>query len=193
MKDFTHITVLLDSSGSMALLTNDIIGGYNSFIQEQQALGDNATISVYTFSNFVEGYKIPESIKSARFLTRATYVPVGGTALFDALIKSMADTGDYLSSMIESERPNKVLFVVITDGEENASKMGYTREQIAAKIKEQQELYNWEFIYIAANQDAFTEGFFLGIGNTVNFYPTPQGTRDMYQSVSTAVGSVRTR
>lgn len=193
MKDFTHITVLLDSSGSMAPLTNDVIGGYNAFIQEQKALGDNATLSLYTFSNYVEGYKIPESINSARFLTRVNYIPVGGTALFDAIHKSMEDTGNYLSSIIEEERPSKVLFVIITDGEENASKLGFTKEEIASKIKNQQEVYNWEFIYVAANQDAFTEGSTLGINNTINYYATPQGTRDMYNAVSTATHSVRSR
>ena len=193
MKDFTHITILLDSSGSMAPLANDVIGGYNNLIQQQQELGDNATLSVYTFSNIVEGYKVPEPISSARFLTRVTYQPVGGTALFDALITSINDTGKYLNSIIESERPNKVLFVIITDGEENASKMGYTKEQIAEKIKEQQEVYNWEFVYVAANQDAFTSGNSLGIKTNINYYATPQGTRDMYGAVGATVSAVRSR
>jgi uncharacterized protein with von Willebrand factor type A (vWA) domain len=193
MKDFTHITILLDSSGSMAPLTNDVIGGYNTFIQNQQELGDNASISVYTFSDTVSGYTFPESIKSARFLTRVTYQPCGGTALFDALMRSINDTGSYLSSINEDERPNKVIFAIITDGEENASKLGYTKEQVASTIKQQQELYSWEFVFIGANQDSFSEAANLGISNSINFCGSAAGVRTMYDSLASTVTAYRAR
>lgn len=191
MKDYTHITILLDTSGSMAPITNDVIGGYNSFIQNQQELGDNASISLYTFNDRIEGYRIPEPINSARFLTRNTYVPFGATALFDAIAQSIKDTGNYLLGIEEDDRPNKVIFAIITDGEENASRNGYTKNLIADMIKHQQDLYSWEFIFIGANQDSFSEASSLGINNAINFVAGPQGIRDMYSGLGATVSSYR--
>lgn len=176
------MTVLLDKSGSMGSIKESTIKGYNGFLDKQQELKTEGFISLVQFSS--EGYVKwdSQSIEKASKLNNENYIPDGMTPLLDALGKTINETGDRLRNM--TEKPDKVLFVIITDGYENYSKE-YKREDIANMIKHQKDKYSWEFVYLGANQDSFTEANHIGInwGGTMNF----ASAQCMYNNVATMV------
>jgi hypothetical protein len=108
--------------------------------------------------------------------TIASFVPSGATALLDAMAKAIAETGQRLESMAENRRPGKVLMVIMTDGEENSSRL-FKKPQVVEMVKHQTEVYQWEFVYLGANQDAIAVGQALGIptANNLNYEPTSGG------------------
>lgn len=169
-KDYTHITVILDRSGSMEKVKEDTIGGFNAFLNEQKNLEGEATISIIQFDNEYEYIAKFKPIQEVEELNSSTYKPRGMTALYDALGKAIKQTGKTLRNMKEEDRPEKVVFVILTDGYENASKK-YTADNIKDKIEHQQSKYNWDFTYIGANQDAILVGNSMGISKdkSLNF------------------------
>jgi uncharacterized protein YegL len=192
MKDTTEIVVVLDKSGSMGPRQNDAIGGFNQFLKEQQAEAGEANLSLVLFDTT---YNIPytgKPIKGVEPLDKNTYRPGGGTALNDALARAIIETGKRLSDMPEATRPEKVICVVITDGEENSSKE-HTKEQVQEMVKHQEEKYDWAFIYLGANVDAFAAAAQLGIKGAMacNFAPSSVGTRSAYAGTSEAVSGYR--
>ena len=173
MKDATHIAVLLDRSGSMGDIKDDAIGGFNCFLKEQKAAGANATLTLVQFdteSTDVVHESMP--ILEVPDLNHQTFQPRGGTPLLDALGQTIDNTGRALAAIPEANRPNKVVFVVITDGQENSSHR-YTKASVKEKIDHQSGQYNWQFVFLGANQDAFDEAGAVGIamGNAANFAP----------------------
>ena len=120
-QNYTHLVLVLDASGSMGKLTSDTIGSFNSFLSDQKALPDEATFTLCTFNDDTKLVHHFEKLASVPDLTNKTYKPNGSTALLDAMGSTIDSVGEKLSSMPESERPSKVLFMVITDGEENVS------------------------------------------------------------------------
>jgi hypothetical protein len=190
--NYTHITVLLDESGSMGHLAEDTRGGFNNFLTEQQAVEGKATMTVCKFSS---GYTILSSmrdIKSVEPLTVRTYSPGGGTALLDAMGRCITELGSALAKMPEEKRPGKVLFLVITDGEENASKE-WTKAKIAEMVKHQEEAYKWNFLYLGANVDAFGESADLGIraSNAIGYTASAKGIGAAYNVMSRGLSAVR--
>ena len=177
MKDITHIAVLLDRSGSMSSVKDETIGGYNGFIKGQKDAGDNATLSLVQFdSGGIDALQEFTPIKAVPDLTGDTYQPRGMTPLLDALGETIESTGRSLAAIPESNRPDKVVFVVITDGQENASHV-YSKARIKEMIDHQSGAYNWQFVYLGANQDAFAEAGGLGVtmDNAANFVPDAMG------------------
>ena len=173
MKDATHIAVLLDRSGSMGDIKDDAIGGFNCFLKEQKAAGANATLTLVQFdteSTDVVHESMP--ILEVPDLNHQTFQPRGGTPLLDALGQTIDSTGRALAAIPEANRPNKVVFVVITDGQENSSHH-HTKASVKEKIDHQSGQYNWQFVFLGANQDAFDEAGAVGIamGNAANFSP----------------------
>jgi Mg-chelatase subunit ChlD len=173
VKDATHIAVLLDRSGSMGDIKDDAIGGFNCFLKEQQAAGANATLTLVQFdteSTDVVHESMP--ILEVPDLNHQTFQPRGGTPLLDALGQTIDGTGRALAAIPEANRPNKVVFVVITDGQENSSRQ-HTKASVKEKIDHQSEQYNWQFVFLGANQNAFDEAGAVGIavGNAANFAP----------------------
>ena len=173
MKDATHIAVLLDRSGSMGDIKDDAIGGFNCFLKEQKAAGANATLTLVQFdteSTDVVHESMP--ILEVPDLNHQTFQPRGGTPLLDALGQTIDSTGRALAAIPEANRPNKVVFVVITDGQENSSHR-HTKASVIEKIDHQSGQYNWQFVFLGANQDAFDEAGAVGIamGNAANFSP----------------------
>lgn len=173
MKDATHIAVLLDRSGSMGDIKDDAIGGFNCFLKEQKAAGANATLTLVQFdteSTDVVHESMP--ILEVPDLNHQTFQPRGGTPLLDALGQTIDSTGRALAAIPEANRPNKVVFVVITDGQENSSHR-HTKASVKEKIDHQSDRYNWQFVFLGANQDAFDEAGAVGIamGNAANFSP----------------------
>lgn len=163
MRDFTEIVMVLDRSGSMESRRDDVIGGYNNFVQQQKDAGPNAALTLVTFDDqSVETVQDHRVITEVSALTRDNYVPRGGTPLLDTLGKVIKETGQYLKGLRPEARPDKVVFVIVTDGQENASRR-FTKGQISEMIAHQESVYNWQFVYLGANQDAFAEAAGLGI------------------------------
>ncbi len=196
--NYTHITVLLDESGSMGSLAEDTRGGFNSFLEEQQAIDGKATMTVCKFSSShgrYPGYQILCSmldISSVEPLTSISYRPGGGTALLDAMGKCITDLKNDLQRLPEDKRPGKVLFLVITDGEENSSRE-WSKAKIAEMIKHQEEVYKWNFLYLGANVDAFAESSAIGIrsSNAIGYTASSKGIGAAYNVVSRGLGAVR--
>jgi len=164
MKDATHIAVLLDRSGSMEAVKDETISGFNYFLKEQKAAGDNASFTLVQFdSASTDVVHEAKPVQEVPDLNGDTYQPRGSTPLLDALGQTINSTGRTLAGIPEANRPDKVVFVVITDGEENASHR-FTKAQVKEMIDHQTEKYNWQFVYLGANQNAFAEAGAVGIG-----------------------------
>jgi len=189
----TLIAAILDKSGSMQPFAADTIGGFNQFLEDQRKLPGEADITVALFSSFNEFIILynSENIQTCEGLNNKNYIPSGMTALFDAIGKTIDKIGAKLANTPEEDRPAKILILISTDGYNNDSKE-YTLEQIKEKINHQREKYNWEFVFTAANIDAFEIGTNMGVSNNVNF--TQANTRDVYtKSFSIATTSYRTK
>lgn len=157
--DLTDLTVVLDRSGSMASCKTDAEGGVNEFIKKQK---EQPGECLFTLVQFDDRY---EKVYDARPIGDITisYVmqPRGMTALLDTLGRAITEAGVRLAAMPEASRPGLVIFVVITDGQENSSKE-FTKAKIKEMLDVQQKVYNWQFTYLGANQDAFAEAGAIG-------------------------------
>jgi uncharacterized protein YegL len=188
MKDLTEIVCVLDRSGSMMDIVDDAIGGFNAFLKTQKELPGQAVMSVVLFNHEYELLHRGKPLGDIPPLTNQTFVPRGSTALYDAVGKTIHGVGVRLAGMAAAERPNKVLFVILTDGHENASHT-FSSQQINEMITHQRNVYSWEFLFLAANQDAFTvsEGLGISRGNAMNFQSTSEDTHRMYKKMSNAI------
>ncbi len=177
-QDYTDITIVLDRSGSMSSIKNDMEGGLNQLIEQQKGFTDrDVRFSLVQFDNVAEKVftELPVGL-----VGNITIKPRGSTALLDALGKVINDTGDRLAGKAESERPAKTMVVVITDGQENASKE-YTNNTINDLVKRQRDQWSWDFVYLGANQDAFAVAGNLGFarGTSMTYNATPAGAMSM--------------
>lgn len=189
MREATTIVAVLDRSGSMGTVRSDAIGGFNTFLREQKANPQPADLRIVLFDSKYETLYSGD-IQEAPELTVDTFVPRGMTALLDALGKSINETGEHLAKLPEDQRPNRVIFVILTDGEENASRE-FTREQVFDLITHQKEKYSWQFVFLAANQDAITTGKELGMNFASSYASTKIGTRSAYETISAGLTKVR--
>ena len=192
MKNATDITIILDRSGSMASIADDTIGGFNSFIEDQRREPSPATVSLVQFDDKYEPNYEGVALSDVAPLTRETFVPRGWTALNDAVGRTVIATGERLAAMPESDRPNKVVCVIITDGQENRS-TEYSSERVRHLVEEQTSKYGWLFVYLGANVNAFAESAKLGISvaNAANYMANAGGVRAAYHVASTSLRSVR--
>jgi uncharacterized protein YegL len=193
MTNSTSIAIVLDRSGSMHSTKNDTIGGFNAFLTEQKKQEGEAVLTLATFANDYTIVYDCMPIADVPELTDAVYIPSGGTALLDAIARTINATETKIASMKQEERPSNVLLVIITDGEENASRE-FNHEKVMGMIKRQQEEQSWSVVYIGANQDAIQVGTSMGIarGNTMNYAANAAGTADLYASVSSNSAAYRT-
>jgi hypothetical protein len=160
--DLTDITMVIDRSGSMSSIRSDAEGGINTFIdQQKQGVGE----ALLTLVQFDTEYEFIHCGVAIGVVPRFELIPRGSTALLDAVGRAINETGARLAAMPESERPGLVAFVIVTDGLENSSRE-FTRERIRQMIEHQQSVYQWQFTFLAANQDAFAEGDRLGIARS---------------------------
>ena len=191
-ENFTAINVILDKSGSMSHLTSDTIGNFNKFLADQKAEPGEAIFTLATFSDRTSIVHNAIKLSDVPELNKHTYAPSGGTALLDAMGTTMTKVGCILSSMKEEDRPSKVIFLIITDGEENVSKE-FTKSQIKDMVTHQSDKYSWEFVFMGANIDAISAGSSLGVSlsNSLNYSASSVGTEDLYKSVSDNLKSYR--
>ena len=157
--DRTDINVILDRSNSMGWgdMYNATIIGFNRFLSQQKEVKESARINFYQFDDIYETVYTDKDIMVAPELNRENFVPRGNTALLDAVGKTIDSVGSRLRNMKESERPQQVMVIVITDGEENCSRQ-YTKSKVEEMIKHQTDVYKWQFVYIGANLDAVKSG-----------------------------------
>jgi len=174
-------------------IANDTIGGFNSFLAEQKKANvDEARLTLVQFDHEYNVIHNAKPLAEVPDLTAETYVPRGNTALLDAMGRTIVTTGEALTAMPEHERPEQVVILVITDGEENAS-TEYTKDKIAEMVKVQTDHYKWQFVFLGANLDAIRAGGSVGVNaaNAMNFQANAAGMGIMYQAVSANVSSYR--
>lgn len=191
-ENYTDINIVLDRSGSMEAVKSDTIGGFNSFLSEQKAVEGEATITLVQFDDVYEEVYKAVPIAEAKPLDTETFVPRGWTALLDAIGRTIIDTGKRLASIKEEERPENVIFVILTDGLENASRE-FDRQRISEMISHQRDVYNWEFVFLGANQDAIATAGDMGItqANALTYAANPAGTQAAFGSVAKNVAAYR--
>jgi hypothetical protein len=192
MKDKTDITIILDRSGSMESVKSDTIGGFNSFLSEQQKIEGEASISLVQFDDQYEVVYSDKDIRNAPRLTEETFQPRGMTALYDAIGRTINSVGERLADLAEEERPDSVVFVILTDGFENASRE-FSAVKVNQMITHQRDTYKWEFIFIGANQDAIISAQAIGIGAhaALTYAANAEGTAEAFGSVAKNVASYR--
>ena len=187
-KGYTEIVYILDRSGSMSGLEADTIGGFNSMMEQQKKTGEKAVVSTVLFDNVCEVIHDRVPIEKVEKMTDEQYYVRGCTALLDAVGGAIHHIGNVHKYAREEDRPTKTLFVITTDGMENASR-NYSYEKIQKMVKRQQKKYGWEFIFIGANIDAYEEAQKYGIrkDRAVNYVCDSIGTANVYAGVSKAV------
>jgi hypothetical protein len=192
MRHEADITIILDRSGSMASIATDVVGGFNHFVTEQRAQPGDCRLTLVQFDNQYEVVYAGRSIAEAPMLNSETFQPRGSTALLDAIGRTIDATGDRLRALPETDRPDRVLLVIITDGLENAS-TEYTRARVFEMISTQRDVYRWGFLFMAANQDAIQEGGHIGIapGAALNFTADGASYRLAAATMSDAVSEFR--
>ena len=191
-KNLTEIVFILDRSGSMAGLEDDTIGGFNAMIQKQKAEEGDAYVSTILFDNYTEVIHDRMDIQKIQPMTHKDYYVRGCTALLDAVGKSIRHIGNIHKYAREEDRPEKTIFVITTDGMENASRE-YTYERVRQMIEHEKEKYGWEFLFLGANIDAAKEAARFGIteDRAANYHADREGTAVIYEAMSEAVCSVR--
>lgn len=187
----TELIFIIDKSGSMAHLTGDTIGGFNGFIASQKALEGKATLTTVLFDDRWRFLHEGVDIQEVNPITTRDYMAGGGTAMLDAIgdiINKVQDRHDELGA----EKPEKVLFIITTDGEENSS-YRFTKTQIEKMIKHQTNGHGWEFMFLGANMDAVKEASNIGItaDRAVNYTYTAQGVADTYTTLNCVAKCVR--
>lgn len=190
--NLTEMVFILDMSGSMARLTDDTIGGYNSLIQQQREEAGDANITTVLFDDRYIMLHDRQDIKNVKKLTRNEYLPYGCTAMLDAVGKTINHIGQKLSETPEDDRPGKVIVTIVTDGYENASRE-FTFDMVKEMITHQKEKYNWIFMFIGANIDTMEVSGNLGIDANLSasYTYSEQGISSVYSSVSKSVAYAR--
>ena len=191
-RNLTEIVFILDRSGSMAGLEHDTIGGFNAMIEKQKREPGEALVSTVLFDNECEVIHDRVDIQKIEPMTRNEYYVRGCTALLDAVGGAIHHIGNVHKYAREEDRPEKTLFVITTDGMENASRK-YTYDRLKTMIERQKEKYGWEFLFLGANIDAAKEAARFGIGadRAANYHADSIGTAVIYEAVSEAVCNIR--
>ena len=191
-KNLTELVFILDRSGSMAGLEKDTIGGFNAMIEKQKAEEGEAYISTVLFDNYSEVIHDRVALNDVPKLTEKEYYVRGCTALLDAGGGAIHHIGNVHKYAREEDRPEKTLFVITTDGMENASRR-YSYEKVREMTKRQKEKYGWEFLFLGANIDAAKEAARFGIDadRAADYHADTQGTAVIYEAMSDVVYSVR--
>jgi len=187
MKNYVKIINIIDRSGSMGSMIDTAINGFNEFLQEQQQVDGNALVSTMLFSTKFNKLYENLDIQKCELLNKQTYTTGGMTSLYDAIGLTIDNEIDQLGNLPKEERPDKTLCVILTDGYENSSKE-FNKDQIKEKISEMKEDFNWEFIFLAANEEASLTAETMGIskGNSYAFINSASGLKDAYMGVSHA-------
>ena len=191
-KDLTDITFLLDRSGSMSSHLKAAIDGFNGFLREQKDTPGNARFTLILFN---DGYEVTcpaVPIREVVDLDQSAFVPGGSTALLDAIGRTIGELGARLASMPEHDRPGQVIVAILTDGEENSS-LQFTLADISSRIAHQRDVYNWQFFFLAADQDAIATAAAMNIGHhaAMRFNANDEGFDRSSKVISRKMRSMR--
>ena len=191
-KGLTELVFILDKSGSMAGLESDTIGGYNSMLEKQKEVGGECLITTVLFDNRYVLLHDRIDIRAVRPITSKEYAVGGSTALLDAIGNTIHKIGNAQRNTADDYRAEKVMFVIITDGEENSSRE-YSSDKVKAQIERQKEKYGWEFIFLGANIDAVETAARFGIAydRAQNYHADSEGVELNFRVMSQAVASFR--
>lgn len=190
--NITELVFILDRSGSMGGLESDTVGGFNSMIEKQKKQDGECYVSTVLFDDVSEVLYDRVKLSDIPMMTDKDYTVRGCTALIDAIGSAIHHIGNIHKYARPEDVPEHTMFVITTDGQENASHR-YTSEQVKKMIERQKEKYGWEFLFIGANIDAVETAARYGIDKdrAVNYNADGQGTHILYESVSEAVCNVR--
>ncbi len=190
--NMTELVFILDRSGSMAGLESDTIGGFNSLIEKQRKQEGECYVSVVLFDNESEVLYDRVKLSEVRKMTEEDYTVRGCTALIDAIGGAIHHIGNIHKYARKEDVPEHTMFVITTDGMENASHR-YSRDKVKKMIEHEKEKYGWEFLFIGANIDAVQTAGRIGIGadRAVNYHADRKGTSVVFDAVSCTVGSMR--
>ncbi|MBQ5336075.1 MAG: VWA domain-containing protein [Oscillospiraceae bacterium] len=193
-KNLTELVFILDESGSMSSLTADTVGGFNSLIAKQKKEEGEAYVSTVFFSNSSKVVHDRVKLEDVPELTDREYVPSGSTALLDAVRDAVHHIRNIHKYARKEDVPEKTLFVITTDGMENASRK-YSHKDVKKLIEKMQKENGWEFVFLGANIDAAETAGSIGIraANAVDYHADCFGTASVYDAVCEAVTSVRAR
>lgn len=190
---YAHITMVGDRSGSMAEVRSDAEGAINQFITDQKAVPGEATLLLIDFDGQHGGgedwYRV---VHDGDINTAKPYElhPRGNTALLDAVGRAITETGEKLDALTEAEKPDKVIFVVQTDGQENASK-DWKVESLRELIKRQTDEWNWQFVFLGMGPDTFEQGHQMGFSNVTRSAQAPASYMATYDNVSRVASAFR--
>lgn len=193
-KGLTELVFILDKSGSMGGLEADTIGGYNAMLEKQKVVEGECYITTVLFDNNYELLHDRIDIKAVNPITEKEYSVGGSTALLDAIGRTIHKIGNAQRHTADDYRAEKVMFVIITDGEENSSRE-YSAEKIKAQIERQKTRYGWEFIFLGANIDAVETAGRFGISadRAQNYHADGEGVELNFRVMSEAVATFRER
>jgi hypothetical protein len=195
MKDsYTHISVILDRTGSMETIRDDTIGGFNAFLKAQKTESGLASLTLVQFDS-QDPYEIVYHFKplaEVPELTRETFVPRASTPLLDAMGRGVNDLEKSLADIAEDERPSRVVMVVITDGQENASRE-FRKDQIEKMIKEKQEKSAWQFVFLSADLAAIGDALASGLraASVMGHDKDGHGTQAAWAALSRSISDYR--
>jgi len=182
-----------------------MIGGFNSFIKKQRKISGDCKVFFYQFDTDYDTVYEDLDLNKVKDLTDKTYIPRGGTALYPSLGKTIEDMGKRLARLSEDERPERILFVTITDGEHNSQLNSingdrvwdlknfhqFTVDQVKNMVEHQEQVYKWDFAYIGANQNAWKVGGSMGVSNNLNYVASSKGTADMFDNLEKSTATYR--
>lgn len=188
----TELVFILDRSGSMTGLESDTIGGYNAMLAKQKQEEGEAVVTTVLFDDRYELLHDRIAIQGVAPMTDRQYYVRGTTALLDAIGRTIQKIANVQRNTAPEQRADKVLFVITTDGYENASKE-YSREQIKAMVEREQEEFGWEFLFLGANIDAIATAGQFGIRpeRAVDYHADSEGTAVSYEAISGAASALR--
>ena len=192
-KNLTELVMILDRSGSMQGLEKDTIGGYNSMLEKQKLVEGDVLVTTILFDDQVETLHDRVPIREVRPITESEYYVRGCTALLDAMGSTIENIKTIHKYAREEDRPEKTIFVITTDGMENASR-NYDIKKVKQLVEQQKEAAKWEFLFLGANIDAIEVAGQFGISadRAVNFHSDSEGTALNYKVLSRAVQCMRT-
>ena len=191
-KNLTELVMILDRSGSMSGLESDTIGGYNSMLKKQRETEGDVLVSTVLFDHEIEVLHDRVPLDQVPEITEIDYYVRGCTALLDAVGGAIHHIGNVHKYAREEDRPEKTIFVITTDGMENASHQ-YSYDRVKQMVERQKEKYGWEFLFLGANIDAIETAGRFGISadRAANYHRDHEGTTLNYEVLSDAVSEMR--